>query len=184
MKKSVLRNYARLIAVEGGRIQKGQNVIIVAEIDQGDFVTMLVDECYKAGAREVRVEWQHQPLAKLHVRHQSVKTLGTVEKWEEEKLRWQVENLPVRIYLDSEDPDGLKGMNQAKAAKGRQARYQIVKPYRDQMEGRYQWCIAAVPGAAWAKKVFPHLSKHQAMEALWPRQRGHGRRGRMERAQP
>ena len=167
MKKSVLRNYARLIAVEGGRIQKGQNVIIVAEIDQGDFVTMLVDECYKAGAREVRVEWQHQPLEKLHVRHQSVKTLGTVEKWEEEKLRWQVENLPVRIYLDSEDPDGLKGMNQAKAAKGRQARYQIVKPYRDQMEGRYQWCIAAVPGAAWAKKVFPHLSKHQAMEALW-----------------
>ena len=167
MKKSVLRNYARLIAVEGGRIRKGQNVIIVSEIDQGDFVTMLVDECYKAGAREVRVEWQHQPLAKLHVRHQSVKTLGTVEKWEEEKLRWQVETLPVRIYLDSEDPDGLKGMNQAKAAKGRQARYQIVKPYRDQMEGRYQWCIAAVPGAAWAKKVFPHLSKHQAMEALW-----------------
>ena len=136
MKKSVLRNYARLIAVEGGRIQKGQNVIIVAEIDQGDFVTMLVDECYKAGAREVRVEWQHQPLSKLHVHHQSVKTLGTVEKWEEEKLRWQVENLPVRIYLDSEDPDGLKGMNQAKAAKGRQARYQIVKPYRDQVEGR------------------------------------------------
>ena len=167
MKKSVMRSYARLIAVEGGRIQKGQNVIIVAEIDQGDFVTMLVDECYKAGAREVRVEWQHQPLSKLHVRHQSVKTLGTVEKWEEEKLRWQVENLPVRIYLDSEDPDGLKGMNQAKAAKGRQARYRIVKPYRDQMEGRYQWCIAAVPGAAWAKKVFPHLSKHQAMEALW-----------------
>ena len=97
MKKSVLRNYARLIAVEGGRIRKGQNVIIVSEIDQGDFVTMLVDECYKAGAREVRVEWQHQPLAKLHVRHQSVKTLGTVEKWEEEKLRWQVETLPVRI---------------------------------------------------------------------------------------
>ena len=44
MKKSVLRNYARLIAVEGGRIQKGQNVIIVSEIDQGDFVTILVDE--------------------------------------------------------------------------------------------------------------------------------------------
>ena len=167
MKKSVMRNYARLLAAEGGRIQKGQNVIIVAEIDQGEFVTMLVDECYKAGAREVRVEWQHQPLSKLHVRHQSVKSLGTVEKWEEEKLRWQVETLPVRIYLDSEDPDGLKGMNQAKAAKGRQARYQIVKPYRDQMEGRDQWCIAAVPGAAWAKKVFPHLSKHQAMDALW-----------------
>lgn len=167
MKKSVLRNYARLIAVEGGRVRKGQNVIITAELDQPEFVAMLVDECYRAGARKVTVEWRYQPLEKLHVRHQSVKTLGTVEAWEEEKLRHQVQDLPVRIYLDSEDPDGLRGMNQAKAAKGRQARYKIVKPYRDQMEGRHQWCIAAVPGAAWAKKVFPRLSKHRAMEALW-----------------
>ena len=131
MKKTVLRNYARLIAREGGHIRKGQDVIIVSELDQPQFVEMLVDECYKCGARRVFVEWTHQPLAKLHVRHQSVKTLQTVESWEEEKLRWQVEHLPVRIYLDSEDPDGLKGMNQAKAAKGRQGTYKIVKPYRD-----------------------------------------------------
>ena len=167
MKKSILRNYARLIAVEGGRVQKGQNVIIEAELDQPEFVTMLVDECYKAGARKVTVDWHHQPLEKLHVRHQSVKTLSAVEPWEEERLKARVEDLPVRIYLDSEDPDGLRGMNQAKAAKGRQGRFQIVKPYRDQMEGRYQWCIAAVPGVAWAKKVFPQLSRHQAVEALW-----------------
>ena len=167
MKKSVMRDYARLIAVEGGSIRKGQNVIITAEVDQSEFVKLLVDECYKAGARKVTVEWQLQALEKLHVRHQSVKTLSTVEPWQEEKLRQQVQDLPVRIHLDSEDPDGLKGINQAKAAKGRQGKYKIIKPYRDKMAGRYQWTIAAVPSAAWAKKVFPDLSKHQAMEALW-----------------
>ncbi len=32
------------------------------------------------------------------------------------------------------------------------------------MENKQQWCIAAVPGAAWAKKVFPGLPKGRAVE--------------------
>lgn len=167
MKKTTLRSYARLIATVGARVHKGQEVVIAAELDQPDFVYLLVDECYKAGAAKVTVEWQHQPLEKLHVRHRSVKTLQTVEPWEEAKLQHYVDALPCRIYLLSEDPDGLRGVNQAKLAKGRQGRYAVTKPYRDKMEGRYQWCIAAVPGAAWAKKVFPNETKSRAVEKLW-----------------
>ena len=45
----------------------------------------------------------------------------------------------------------------------------LSKPYRDADGGAsYQWCIAAVPGAAWAKKVFPHEhSRPAAVEKLW-----------------
>ena len=167
MKKTILREYANLIATVGVRVQKGQKVIITAELDQPEFITMLVDACYKAGAGKVVVEWHHQALDKLHVRHQSVKTLGTVEPWEEAKLQHQTETLPARVYILSEDPDGLRGVNQAKMAKGQQGRYKIIKPYRDKMEGRYQWCITAVPGAAWAKKVFPNETKSRAVEKLW-----------------
>ena len=39
----------------------------------------------------------------------------------------------------------------------------------DRMENKYQWCIAAVPGAAWAKKLFPELRASQAVEKLWGR---------------
>lgn len=35
------------------------------------------------------------------------------------------------------------------------------------MENAYQWCIAAVPGEAWAKKVFPGVKKNRAIEMLW-----------------
>ena len=31
----------------------------------------------------------------------------------------------------------------------------------------HQWCIAAVPGKAWAKKVFPGERTSVAMEKLW-----------------
>ncbi len=51
MKKTVLRSYAKLIAACGVNIQKGQEVFIQAELDQPEFVTMLVEECYKSEGR-------------------------------------------------------------------------------------------------------------------------------------
>lgn len=167
MKKSVLKLYARLIARTGANVQKGQSVLIVAGLDQPEFIELLAAECYRAGASEVEVEWRHQPLTRLAVRYKSAKKLGEVKAWEEEKQKWQAENLPARIVVLSEDPDGLTGINQAKYAKGMQARYQKLRPYIDARENREQWCIAAVPGVKWAKKVFPELPKGRAVEKLW-----------------
>lgn len=167
MKKTKLKQYASLIANVGARVQKNQEVMIFAELDQPEFVKMVVEECYKAGAKRVDVEWSYQPLTKLHVRHRSLKTLGTVLDWEVEKLKRRVEVLPVMIYLLSEDPDGLNGINQKKYSKSSQERYKIIKPFRDKMENKYQWCIAAVPGVAWAKKVFPECRKNEVVEKLW-----------------
>ena len=167
MKKTVLREYARLIVRCGVNVQKGQEVLIYAGLDQPEFVRMVVEEAYKAKAKKVTVDWDYQPLQKLHVRHQSVKTLGEVAEWQKAKLQHFVDVVPCRIHLVSEDPDGLKGINMEKLAKSRQLRYPIVKPYHDQLENKDQWCIAAVPGAAWAKKVFPGMRTSAAMEKLW-----------------
>ena len=167
MKKTVLREYARLIVRCGVNVQKGQTVIVYAGLDQPEFVQMVVEEAYKAKAKEVFVEWSYQPLAKLHYRYRSLKTLGTVYEWEKARLEHYCDVLPCRIHLVSEDPDGLKGMNMEKMAKARKLTYPILKPYRDRRENREQWCIAAVPGVAWAKKVFPGLSRSQAVEKLW-----------------
>ena len=164
MKKTILRKYAKLIARVGVKIRKGQDVVIQAE---PEFVEMLTDECYKAGARKVTVEWSHQPLQKYHVRHRSLKTLSTLDDWEVAKLEHYADTLPCRIYLISEDPDGLCGINQEKNAKALQARYKVIKPIRDKMENKYQWCIAAVPGVKWAKKVFPGERASRAVELLW-----------------
>ena len=167
MKKTVLREYARLIVRCGANVQKGQEVMIYADLDQPEFVKLVVEEAYKAKAKKVMVEWNYQPLSKIHVRYQSVKTLGAVEQWQKEHRQHMVDTMPCRIHIISEDPDGLKGMNMNKMAKARQLSYPILKPYADQMEGKHQWTIAAVPGVAWAKKVFPGLPKGKAVEKLW-----------------
>jgi len=167
MKKSVLRKYAQLIVRSGLNVQKGQDVLVYAELDQPEFVQMVVEECYKAKAREVTVLWSHQPLEKIHVRYESLKTLGTVKEWEKARQQHYCDTLPARVHIISEDPDGLKGMNMEKQAKAHQKIYPIIKPYADQREGKQQWCIAAVPGKAWAKKVFPNLRTSAAVEKLW-----------------
>jgi len=167
MKKTVLREYAKLIVRCGVNVQKGQEVVINADLDQPEFVQMVVEEAYKAKAKCVTVEWSYQPLAKVHVRYRSLKVMSEVPEWQKAKLQRAVDVVPCVIHLISEDPDGLKGMNMQKLAKSRQAIYPIIKPYRDQLEGVQQWCIAAVPGAAWAKKVFPGLRTSVAMEKLW-----------------
>ena len=167
MKKTVLRSYAKLIAACGVNIQKGQEVFIQAELDQPEFVTMLVEECYKLKAKKVVVDWSHQPIDKLHVRYRSLTTMSKLDNYEQARWQHYVDTIPCRIYLISEDPDGLKGVNQEKMAKAQQKKYPIIKGYRDQIENKYQWCIAAVPGEKWAKKLFPNLRASQAVEKLW-----------------
>ena len=67
MKKTILKQYARLIAAEGGKVQKGQDVMIRASVEQPEFVRMVAEECYRCGARRVTVDWEYQPLSKLHL---------------------------------------------------------------------------------------------------------------------
>ena len=167
MNKTRLRKYANLIARMGVNVQKGQKVLISAELDQPEFVKMVAEECYKAGAAKVSVDWSYQPLTRLDVRYCSKKRLSTLDKWQIEKWEWQAENLPCKIYLISEDPDGLAGINQEKYSSAMAARSKTIKPIRSRMENKYQWCIAAVPGKEWAKKIFPGERASAAVEKLW-----------------
>mgnify|MGYP001851295693 FL=1 len=168
MQKTALKNYAKLLARVGLNVQKGQEVIITAELDQPEFVQLAAEECYRAGAAKVRVEWTHQPVSRLSAQYCSEEVLGEVRPWQEEKLRCEVRELPARLYLESADPDGMSGIDSAKYARAVQARSRIVKPYRDKMENKYQWCIAAVAGEKWAKKVFPRATGASiAEDKLW-----------------
>ena len=167
MDANVLRGYAELIVRVGVNVRQGQDVVVCAELDQPEFVELIVEECYKAGAAEVSVEWTHQPLRLKHVKYQALERLGEIKEWARQKLLHRAETLPAMIYLESEDPNGLDGMDQEKWGKSVQLRWKVIKPIRDSMENKYQWCIAAVPGKAWARRVFPGLPDEEAMEKLW-----------------
>lgn len=167
MQQARLKKYAKLIVKCGLNVQKGQEVNISCGLDQPEFVTMVVEECYKAGSSRVTVNWSYMPVSKLNYDYRSVETLSEVTEEEKAKLQRRIDKLPCRLWLDSDDPDGLNGTDSEKIAKSNMARYPIIKPYIDAVENKEQWCIAAVPGKEWAKKVFPELSDKKAVEKLW-----------------
>lgn len=166
MKKTVMRSYAKLIVRVGANVQKGQEVRVFASLDQPEFIKMLAEECYKAGASRVTVDWNYPELTKLSARYMKLRDLSETREWEKARMQDMVDHLPVRIFIESEDPDGLRGIN-PKYFKAFAARIKISKLYRDAIDNKHQWCIAAVPGEAWAKKVHPELSKRAAVEQLW-----------------
>ena len=47
MKKADLKKYAHLIAKVGVNVQKGQDVTVVANVDQELLTNLVVEECYK-----------------------------------------------------------------------------------------------------------------------------------------
>lgn len=167
MNKTLLKNYAKLIVKMGANVQKGQDVTINASVDDNYFVKYVVEECYKAKARKVTVEWTSDDVARLNYKYQKAKTLGEVTEWQKAKLQYQVETLPARIIIESGDPDALNGLDQDKITEARRLSGPIIMQYREKMDNKYQWTIVGIPGVKWAKKVFPNETKSNAMKKMW-----------------
>ena len=167
MDKKRLEKYAQLIVKCGINVQKGQEVVIRCDLDQPEFVAMVVEELYKTGAERVTVEWSYMPVTKLSYLYRSEQSLAEFSAVDEARLKRRLDKLSCLLWLDSDDPDGLNGTDHEKIARARMAQYPLQKPYIDALENKYQWCIAAVPGKAWARKVFPGLSDEAAIEKLW-----------------
>ena len=167
MEQVRLTEYAKLIVKMGLRPAQGQEVMIMAGLDQVEFVRMIVEMCYQEGASKVQVDWSDMPIARMAQLYQTEEKLSTIEDWELAKLKWRSENLPAFLWLDSDDPDGMDGIDQGKRARAQMARFPQIKPFRDAMENKFQWCIAGVPGVKWANKVFPALPDDEAVKKLW-----------------
>ena len=143
--QEILQSYARLIARSGANVRTGQVVQLSISVEQAPFALLLAEECYEAGAKKVNVEWQSDGLSRLHFQYAAQETLGTVLPWEEAKAKQMVEDLPCRIYIASEDPDAMNGIPPEKLSAVMRSRATVMKPYRNMIEGKHQWVIAAYP---------------------------------------
>lgn len=166
MKKSIMKKYAQAVVKVGANVQKGQYVYIYANIRQAEFVTALTEQCYKAKARFVKVEWSCDEISKLTYKNVKYDTYIENIKMNESRLKDMTQLLPVRIHTADEDPDGMKGIDLSESLKARRDMYMQMKKYYDEMDNKYQWVICAMPSLAWAKKVFPNDKPKVAYKKL------------------
>jgi aminopeptidase len=167
MDKEILRKFARLAVQRGVNLRKNQDLIIHAELDQPEFVTMVVEEAYAVGAKSVRVKWTHQPISRLNAINIEEEVLKVIEEWQLKEMEHGVKTLPAQIHIRSSDPDGMKGIDQTKMTNVSKVTTPIALKYREQMDNKFQWTIIGVPSLKWAEKVFPTLKGEAAIEAMW-----------------
>ena len=167
MKKSIIKKYVELIVRSGIALKKGQSVVISASVNQEDLVAMTVEECYKQGAKRVYVSWSSMKVEIAEMKKAKLKNLCDILPMERAMQEWSTDELPCRLWLDDDDPDGGKLLDPKKVAEIRRAKYKAFAELIEKRENKYQWCIVGVPSPKWAQKVFPGLPKGKAVEKLW-----------------
>ena len=162
---SILRKYAELIVRTGANVQPGQVVQLTISVEQHEFAAMVTEACYKAGAKKVNIDWTCDAVSRANFLYADQEVLSKVLPWEEAKQQQMVEDLPCRIFVVSEDPDAMNGVDPEKLSAVTQSRARVLKPYRNAIDGKHQWAIAAYPSEKWAQKCFPGAA--DAVDRLW-----------------
>ena len=165
--KELLQKYAELIVRTGANVQPGQVVELSISVEQHAFAELVIEACYKAGAKKVNVDWTCDGQSRLNLLYADQEVLSKVLPWEEARMRQMVEDLPCRILILSEDPDAMRDIDPEKLSAVTRSRSTVRKPYRDAIDGKHQWVIAAHPSVKWAKKCFPDLEDAEAVDKLW-----------------
>ena len=170
MNQKMMEQYAEFIVQVGVNVQKNQTLIINCPLDAAYFARACMKAALQVGARDVVIRYTDEKAERIRL------------ELAEESVLCDVKPYVLRSYLDyaeseggccvlsisASDPEAYKGLDAGKINRVALARRQALQPWRSYtMNDRIQWCVAAIPTPAWAKKVFPELEAEQAEEKLW-----------------
>lgn len=168
MNSKKLEQYAELAIKVGVNLQKGEMLVISAPVGAAKFVEKIVKRAYRAGARNVTVQWSDETVTKLGYKYRSKKELAIVPEWVVEQKNYYIKNKIAYLVVLSDDPESLKGINPEKVAIARRANGKALKKFRDYTgSNKIRWSIIAYPNKAWAKKMFPELTSDKAIKKQW-----------------
>ena len=160
--------YAELIVKKGANVQRGQKVVVRADIESADFVRLVVKAAYDAGASQVVMSWSDEAVTKMTYLRADDDVFKSVEPWRVQFFKDYDDAGACYINIISDDPDLLSGVDSERIKNTAKAVGDALTEHRRLIMGDHvRWTIAGVPSKAWARKVFPNLSDEDASLALW-----------------
>lgn len=165
--KQLIEKYAELIVKTGANVQKGQLVEIYSSVENAFFAELVLEQCYKAGARFVIMNWVNERASALTYKYASIDELKQIKPYIKAKYEYIADNRATRIFFEDSDPNAFSEIDPTKMAESQKDLSTFVRNLFDKIENQYQWCIAGVPTKAWAKQVFPNEDEDIAVEKLW-----------------
>lgn len=163
-----LQKYARLAVQSGVNLQKGQPLMISANTEVREFVRLVVDEAYAAGASDVKVRWNDEITAHSSYKYKTKEQLEEIPDYLVKEYEYYIEKGYGLIAVHATTPGLLADIDPEKLQAAAIAQNKALKMWREHTMGnRTQWCVISIPTTAWALKVFPNQSETEAVESLW-----------------
>ena len=162
------RKLAELAVRVGINVRENENVLVNASIDCAEIARLVVEEAYKAGAKQVIVKYRDELISRLHFLNQSDETLCEIPEYLVLENKYYCDNKFARISIVSpkagimDDVDPMKVQRQSIEANKKLSFAQEFV-----MGNNVPWTIIAAANPIWAKKVFPELEENEAVEKLW-----------------
>lgn len=166
MKK--IEEYARLLVEIGLNVQQNQTLVISCPVDAAWFARMCAKAAYDVKCREVVVDWSDDILSREKYLRANDEIFDCFPTWRKDCLESYAKQGAARLAIYATDPENLKGVDTDRLLRMSRVSGQALQEYsRLQMANAFPWCVASIPIASWAKKVFPGAEEEQAMEQLW-----------------
>lgn len=166
-KENLLKEFAKLAIRVGINIQPKQYLIVNAPVEAYEFVRIVVEEAYNAGAGNVIINWKDDTVNSLYYQNVSDEVLTEVPQFLIDKYRYVLDKGAALLSITSPNPNVYKNVDPMKIAMASNASNSKLKFFIDYtMASRTQWAIIAYPNYEWAQQVFPTLSKEEAYEKL------------------
>ena len=166
--ENILRKYAELAVKMGVNVQKGQLLVINADVRDHEFVALCVEEGYKAGASQVMVDWSSEHNTKWSYEYMTKEDLSEIPQWMYDKREYAQNKGCCKLHIESSTPGLLKDIDSDKILARQMAASKKFLPLQSYtMNNEGQWCILAIPSPGWAAKVFPDMEEDAAVAALW-----------------
>lgn len=166
-KEEQLKQYAALLVKVGMNVQPEQRVYIRATVDAKDFVHLVVEAAYEAGASDVKVNYTDDKLAQLNFKYRNQESFESVPQYLVDERMDYANDYAAQLALISSSPENLKDADPKKVSANMKAYGRAFKDYMKMMQSdQFSWTVAAYPSTAWAKLVFPDLDEAEAFEKL------------------
>ena len=167
---ALLKKYADFIVRVGVNPQPGQTMIVSAPLDAAPLARLCVRSAFEAGARDVQVDWVDNTVSRTRMEMGSEEALSDLKPYRLRRFLDYAESEGgvCVLHLIADDPELYTGLDAGKISRISAKTRKFMEPWRTYtMNDRVQWSIAAMPSAAWAKKIFPDLAEADAIEKLW-----------------
>ena len=162
------KEYARLAVVTGLAVKPGQEVMISASVEVADFVHLVMEQAYKAGASDVVVEWMDSEAAKLRYQHSYMEKISQCPEWTSLMRNTMAQRGAAFLSIRSDDPRVLADVDPKKPAAAQKASRNACGPFVEaHRNGTMPWCIIGAASPKWAQAVFPDLPEQEALDRLW-----------------